>query len=202
MKIKPEIKDRILSAVNALVAEGVEEPTNQAVLEKMGKGSFSHVSPVMREWRDNRRAETSVALEIPPELKKAVETSLSQVWAAASRLAGVEIEKVKSEVTEKVDIASVERDEALHEITRLEKQVEEFGKQLADKKQEMARLNETLEAERENTSKLKVEKAAFTTRIEDRDVQIQELKAELKAERKNTKSLQAELVTIAKQKGR
>ena len=56
MKIKPEIKERIVEAANALVAEGNENPTNEQVRERMGSGSLSHISPVMREWRESQKA--------------------------------------------------------------------------------------------------------------------------------------------------
>ncbi len=43
MNVKPDIKEKILTAANALVAEGNDNPTNAQVLERMGKGSLSHV---------------------------------------------------------------------------------------------------------------------------------------------------------------
>ena len=58
----------------------------------MGGGSLSHISPVMREWRESRKAEIFVALDIPTDLMKGIETSISQVWTAASRLATAAIE--------------------------------------------------------------------------------------------------------------
>lgn len=70
MKIKPEIRDKILSAANSLQAEGVETPTNEQVREYLGGGSLSHISPVMREWRDSKKSEVAAALEIPADLKK------------------------------------------------------------------------------------------------------------------------------------
>lgn len=57
MKIKPEIRERIVVAASALAAEGIDSPTNEQVRERMGGGSLSHISPVMREWRESRKAE-------------------------------------------------------------------------------------------------------------------------------------------------
>ncbi len=59
MNIKPEIRQRIIDTA--------------AVLKRMGKGSLSHVSPVMREWRNARKTQISSAFEIPPDLKKSIE---------------------------------------------------------------------------------------------------------------------------------
>ena len=70
MNVKQEIQDKIVAAASALVAEGVKNPTNDQVRERMGGGSLSHISPVMREWRQSRQEEVVAALEIPPELKK------------------------------------------------------------------------------------------------------------------------------------
>ncbi|MBL4679592.1 MAG: DNA-binding protein, partial [Pseudomonadales bacterium] len=119
MKVNPEIKDRIINTANALAAEGIEEPTNALVLERMGKGSLSHVSPVMRQWRESRKAEVSAALEMPVALKKTIEASLGQVWASASKLASITVENIKQEALASIEAASNERDEALAEIIRL-----------------------------------------------------------------------------------
>ena len=38
MMIQPEIKEKIINAANALVAEGISGPTNDQVRERMGVG--------------------------------------------------------------------------------------------------------------------------------------------------------------------
>lgn len=198
MSIKPDIKEKILTAANALVAEGNDNPTNAQVLERMGKGSLSHVSPVMREWRDSRKAEMVAALEIPSELKKAIETSLSQVWTAASKLASATVEKIQQEAQANIDAAANERDEALEEITRLEARINDQVAQHQEKTKELELLRSELDKAQELTAKLQTDMAALSVKAENSREQVKELKAELKSSRDDNKALQAELLKIAK----
>ena len=199
MTVKPEIKSKIINTANTLVAEGVESPTNDQVRERMGGGSLSHISPVMREWREGRKSEVAAALEIPSDLKKAIETSLSQVWSAANKLASATVEKVQQEAQVAIDAASSERDEALSEVSRLEERILELQKVVEDKEKAAQVVKNDLEKERGQASKLASESAALTAKVEDRDAQVKELKEELTDARDHNRSLQAELVALAKQ---
>lgn len=199
MSIKPEIKDKIIAAAMALVTEGVENPTNDQVRERMKGGSLSHISPVMREWRDSRRAEVVAALEMPADLKKVVETSLGQVWTVASKLAQASVLAYRQEADAAIEEATQERDEAISEIQRLEARQAELEKALADKDQAINKAAADLESERLQHAKTTAENAALAARLEDRDTQIKGLKIELKESRDDNKALQAELVTIAKE---
>lgn len=199
MSIKPETKDKIIAAAMALVTEGVENPTNDQVRERMKGGSLSHISPVMREWRDSRRAEVVAALEMPADLKKVVETSLGQVWTVASKLAQASVLAYRQEADAAIEEATQERDEAISEIQRLEARQAELEKALADKDQAINKAAADLESERLQHAKTTAENAALAARLEDRDTQIKGLKIELKESRDDTKALQAELVTIAKE---
>lgn len=199
MKMNPEIKERIIATANALVAEGIADPTNAAVLERMGKGSLSHVSPIMREWRDSRKAEVVAALEMPGDLKKAVETSMGQIWSTASKLAQVSMQAYRQEADVAIENATNERDEALLEIQRLEARIAELDKALNEKDQAIKSVNASLEREREYNAKQTAEIAAISARFNDRNNQIQVLKDELKESRADNKALQAELVAIAKE---
>lgn len=199
MTVKPEIKSKIINTANTLVAEGVESPTNDQVRERMGGGSLSHISPVMREWREGRKSEVAAALEIPSDLKKAIETSLSQVWSAANKLASATVEKVQQEAQVAIDSASSERDEALSEVSRLEERILELQKVVEDKEKAAQVVKNDLEKERGQASKLSSESAALTAKVEDRDAQVKELKGELAEARDHNRSLQAELIALAKQ---
>lgn len=191
MKIKPEIKDRIIAAASALAAEGIENPTNDQVRERMGSGSLSHISPVMREWRESRRSGVAAALEMPADLRKVIETSIGQMWTAASKLASASAEAVQQEADAAVAEATGERDEALAEITRLEGRIAELEKALTDKAQAVEQSRVALDKER-------VQNAASAARVDDRDEQIKGLKAELKEARDDNKGLQGELIEIAR----
>ncbi len=198
MPVNLEIKKRIIHAADTLVAEGDDSPTNDAVRERLGGGSLSHISPVMREWRASRKEQVNAALDIPADLKKIIETSLSQVWGSASQLASVAIENVRQDAEKDIVAATQERDEALAEITRLEAQVTSLEKQGVEKDKEIQAQLKTLETQRAENAQLTAENAALSVRIEERDGQINELKGSLKEAANDNKKLQTELVEIAK----
>jgi Plasmid replication region DNA-binding N-term len=180
MLIKPEIKERIVAAANALAAEGSDSPTNDQVRDRMGGGSLSHISPVMRDWRESRKTEVGVALEIPADLKKAIETSVAQVWLTASKLASSTVDTVKQEAEAAVEAATSERDEALEEIIRLEERIADLLNVLTEKDQSIKSVQDKLDEEFARSARVTSDNAALTTRMEDRDEQIKSLKAELK----------------------
>lgn len=197
-KVKPEIRDRIIATANALVSEGIDNPTNDQVRERMGGGSLSHISPVMREWRESRKAEVVAALDMPADLKKAVETSLGQLWGMASKLATASVENFRQEAEAAVADATAERDEALNEIQRLEKHLAELTKALEEKGQEVNQVRSALDQEHNINAQLKADTAALQARIEDRDTQIEGLKVDLKEARDDNRKLQGELIEIAR----
>jgi chromosome segregation ATPase len=198
MIIKPEIKERIVAAANALAAEGSDSPTNDQVRDRMGGGSLSHISPVMRDWRESRKTAVGVALEIPADLKKAIETSVAQVWLAASKLASTTVDTIRQESEATVDAVTGERDEALEEIIRLEGRITDLLSVLTEKDQSIKSVQDQLDEECARRARLASDNAALTTRMEDRDEQIKSLKAELKEARNDNKALQGELVEIAR----
>jgi len=199
MTVNPDIQQRIVAAANALVGEGINAPTNDQVRERLGGGSLSHISPAMRQWRQDRQAAVVTALTIPAELKQAIETSLSQVWEAAGRLATGRIERIQQEATDQQRAAEVERDEALGEVTRLEERISELQDQRAEQEDRCQCLQIELEKLRVECSRLTADSGALLIRLDERDQQITELKVELKAARQDNKALQAQLVTIAKE---
>lgn len=174
----------------------------------MGGGSLSHISPVMREWRESRKENVNAALDIPSELKRSIETSVSQMWTVANKLASSAIETVRHEADAAIEAATAERDEALVEISRLEERIVELQKAAADKDQTIRKIQEERERERILGDKLASDNAALPDRVarkdadlearlNDKDEQLKNLKTELKEARNNNKVLQAELVEIA-----
>jgi chromosome segregation ATPase len=198
MKINSEIRDKITIAANSLVAEGIESPTNDQVRERMGGGSLSHISPVMREWRDARKVGIAATLDMPDELKKAITTALGQLWATASKLAATSFEIVQQEAESAKAAIEKERGEALSRIDILERQVANKDSEISTQAEKISTLEAALEASRSAMSNVDAHKRALEFRIEDRDREIAGLKEELAIERSEMKTLQGELVKIAK----
>lgn len=200
MDINPEVRKRILQAAEELVAQGNEDPTNSEIRAKMGKGSLAHISPVMREWRQGRMDMVAQALEIPTELRRSIELSLSQVWGVANKMASGAIDLVREQSQEKIDAVSQERDEALEEVTRLEAEVSSLVTAHDGLQGQFAELKGDVEVQTVRADKATMENSGLKDRIKDRDTQIKELKAQLAEERKANKALQGELLGLVKKK--
>ena len=200
MTAQPEIQDRILTTANALVAEGIANPTNAQVRARLGGGSLSHISPVMRQWRTSRQAVTH-APAMPEELKTVLDSALSQLWSQANRIATQAVAHYRQEAQDALDTASGERDEALAEVTRLEGQVAELKTAVAGKDQALEKCNTELEATRSDHARLAAEQTALQTRLDERERELARCQAELKEAREDHRKLQGELVEIARKRG-
>jgi len=196
--INPAIHERITATANALVDEGIERPTNEQVRECMGGGSLSHVSPVMRQWREIKKAEAIARLEMPEALKKSVEASLARVWVIASKLSSEVIEQEQQKARLKIDDITKERDEALSEISCLEGNILRHEKFRIDNDRVVNQLQKALEEGHIQNTKLTAENTALAAFINDKEQQISDLKEELKTARNDNKSIQEELINIAR----
>ena len=197
MNVKPEIREKILSAVQRLQAEGITSPTNDQVRERMGGGSLSHISPVMREWRESQKSAVTAALEIPADLKRVIESALGQVWTAAGKLASQEIERVSQEAREAVDTVTGERDEALTEISRLEAVISGMKTELHDQAEQLRKQGERLDNLAAENNALAADNASQKVLVAERNEQIKMLRAELHDARADGKELQNKLIEIA-----
>ena len=200
MTIKPEIRDRIVAAANTLSAEGVENPTNDQVRERMGGGSLSHISPVMREWRAGRKAAVAVALDMPPELKKAVETAISHVWPVASKLAAASWEGQRQELEEASAAIKADCDEALAAVAELERVLSERESLLQDRGTEMDDLKRQLGTAQAAITALEADKKVLEHRLADRDREIASLKDGTTLVRGELKELQAQMHEVTKER--
>ena len=119
MKIKPDIKDKIIAAANALAGEGNDNPTNDQVRERMG-GVPCPISPSDARVARGTQGRCGRCAGNARRPQKAIETSVGQVWTAASKLASMTVDTVRQEAETAITAATDERDEALGEVSRLE----------------------------------------------------------------------------------
>ena len=85
-EVKPDIKERIEKAAQALLERG-EKPTVDAV-RRLAKSSMGDTLVVMRVWRlAHSVAPVSVATAVPETVTKAFGTVVVQMWSEAQALA-------------------------------------------------------------------------------------------------------------------
>lgn len=198
MKISEETRDSIIGAANDLLAEGNANPTNEQVRSRLGKGSLSHISPVMKEWREARKAEAKTALEMPRGLSQAVHESIGRLWGVATGLAQASFEAHRKEADEAVGYAEQERDEALSEVGRLELDVEELKKAFSAERVKLESLEGKLEREVSRNAELVAENSSLRSDLSARREQLDALRLDMDVVRQDYRSLQAELIDMAK----
>ncbi|WP_051790803.1 DNA-binding protein [Endozoicomonas montiporae] len=191
-------RDDIINAAESLERDG-EKATMASVREFLGGGSFATISPVLREWKEGRKTTTAVALEMPGELKTVAERMEAEFWQTASRLANEKLVTVQAEAEASVSAAESERDEALEDIVRLEKELADAveGQQVAsdekasaleqvsELKADIIRLEEQLAASKTGAGQLREDLARMTTekdRQADEASRLLGLNTELKRE--------------------
>ena len=160
------MKEQVFLICDRLIQAGVK-PTAQRVREELGGGSFSTISPLLKEWRDSQGDKEAVP-DIPPEAQKAVYQATALLWRFATEHQAEAINAVRQECHRIEQEALAERDEALREIEILEKNLNLLESELKDKarlelqvqKQQMA-LDSTLKS----CEELKAENQALRKQV-------------------------------------
>lgn len=198
MNISNDIRVRIEAAAGALVSEGVDNPTNEQVRQKLGSGSLSHISPVMREWRRQRREQAEApALPVPDTLKQLATELTGRLWQQAREQAESDAAAVREQADADIAQADEQRDEALDEVRRLEAELTFLRGVAAERDQLRAQLDETraeLAEARTNNAVLQATTDVSTRQLED-------TRAELKQAREDNRGLQSDLLQLARATG-
>lgn len=121
-------REKVFAAADALLARG-DAITQIAIRTEMGGGSFSTITPFLKEWRlENKKIYNAVNNqneELPEFMKKILKELAGRVWIEAQNIALLEIEKIRAEIKN----METERDEALIKARISE---DAWGRSLAD----------------------------------------------------------------------
>lgn len=197
--ISNDIRTRIEAAAGDLVSEGVTTPTNEQVRQKLGSGSLSHISPVMREWRQKRREQAAVVVQpVPDALQRQAIDLTARLWQQAREQADADTAAVREQADADIAQADEQRDEALDEVRRLEAELAVF-RNVAD---ERDRLRDQLDELKTVLSVTRADYAALKATAEASARQLEDTRAELKAAREDNKALQGELLQLARDAGK
>lgn len=116
------MKDKIFNICETLKQSGIN-PTAEKVRNELGSGSFTTISPIIREWKDTQ-SKTETVPAIPPEAQNAVTQATALIWKIATDHQTEAINAVRQECNCIEQEALAERDEALKEIQFLESQLQ------------------------------------------------------------------------------
>lgn len=185
---------RIHGAADALLARGVEAPTNDQVLEEMGGGSIADVSPAMREWRKNRKQAELVMFSLPDTVKNAGQHLLTQMWASIDQEARKKVEQAHADAASKTAELEDELQTCLNSIAKLEELFSTESREkikLATQLDDAHRAIGTLE---KSVHRQELDKEKALARLENAKVNESSLRTQVE-------QLQKDLILIAKQRG-
>lgn len=185
-------KEQIIEAAEQLMIEGVN-PSMKAVRDRLKGGSFATISPVLKEWKENRESSAVMVLEMPLNVRSIVEKFGGELWQSVSSIASEEITKLKEEMRLSIESANHDRDESLSEIERLEGVIEYNQLACAKIESEKAETLKALEAEKLNTG-------ALGQRVSDLLETISDLKSDLKTVRADVKEHLSMIASLNKDK--
>jgi len=157
---------RIHEAADALLTEGIEAPTNDQVLEKMGGGSIADVSPAMREWRKKKKQAEQVMFSMPDTIKNTGLNLLSQMWSAVDSEAQKKVEQAQAAVPLKTVELEEELQTCLDSISKLEESLELESKEKLTLKDKLEEANNEIKQLEKSAHRLELDKEKALTKLE------------------------------------
>lgn len=179
-------REQILETASKLAEQGIK-PTQTNVRESLGGGSFTTISEVLREWRQEQDQTAQLSqVVIPSDITDRTQVLIAQVWETAQTLANDRLVKEREALEHKEALINAEIDEANKVIETLENEQAELTAQLdtlnnensslITKNNELENLNNSL------NTQLTTEKARshqLQARLDEQIAKIEHLTAEL-----------------------
>lgn len=124
-----ELEQRIAAAAEKLTVEGMKV-TSESVRQEIGGGSLRDICPALRKWKEMQVATESATWAIPEEVTAAFRKAESTAWMIAEKRAHERVYAIELACARRIEMAEIERDEALVEISRMEAQRDTVWKEL------------------------------------------------------------------------
>lgn len=185
--------EQVAAAADAIIGEG-QQPTINAVRDRIGTGSPNTVHRHLTAWRAARPQATVAAPELPASLTTAIAAEIER--AAASARAEVESKLVQSQA-EAAELANAgesletERDELLEQVAELTTERDTLAgkadQQAADIKAQAERIEreqQAAEAARVDLAKAQLKIESSTERLGEQTAEIERLRVALDSESK------------------
>lgn len=153
----PITQAQVFNAADAISAAG-QQPTVALIRAKLGSGSYTTITAMLRTWRDRSAPSEEETLDVPEEVTEALQRAGQIVWSAAQQQLQSELRAIRTETTKTVASTQSALDEALAEIRRLEEAQDTL-------RAEYTRLSDQLAGEREHQQTLLQQIAAADATI-------------------------------------
>ena len=190
-------REQILETANQLQAQGIK-PTQTNVRESLGGGSFTTISEVLREWRQEQDQTAQLQqVIIPNDITDKTNLLIAQVWETAQTLANDRLVKEREALEHKEALINAEIDESNKIIETLENEQAELTAQLDTltndnsllngKNNELENLNNSLKtqltAEKDRADQLQA-------KLDEQNAKIERLTADLATAQATTTNAQ------------
>jgi DNA repair exonuclease SbcCD ATPase subunit len=186
--------EQVEAAADAIRGEG-QQPTINAVRERIGTGSPNTIHRHLTAWRSARPQVVTASTELPTSLTSAIATEIER--AAASARAEIESKLVQVQ-TEAAELANIgedleaERDELIEQVAVLTTERDTLAgkseQQAADIKTQTERIEreqQAAEAARVELARAQLKIEASTEKLADQAAEVQRLRAALETETKS-----------------
>ena len=154
----------VRQAIEALVLHGVETPTNTQVREKLGGGSFSEITPILKSWREERDKARRAAIAMPKAVKERLDITLAQVWLEVCETASEQLVATQDlHHKEQLEWGATYKELELDNI-QLVKKVNRMNLLIEELKDERKALNRKIEIKSDEITELKLKNVAIQAR--------------------------------------
>ena len=186
-------REQILETASSLQAQGIK-PTQTNVRESLGGGSFTTISEVLREWRQEQDQTAQLqAVVIPADITDRTQVLIAQVWETAQSLANDRLIKEREALEHKEALINAEIDESNKIIETLENEQAELTAQLdtlnndnsllTHKNNELENLTNSLEtqlnAEKDRADQATNQTTGLQAKLDEQNAKIERLTADL-----------------------
>jgi len=168
-------QEQVYEAASELMDEGTA-PTVQSVRERIGSGSYTTITPLLNQWREEHAKSTPANV---PDIPEAVQAAFGKVWRTASLSAQAELDTERKALEAMRREMEREQADMAAEIDRLERALEEAtqsGERIA---QELKEAREAGAGKDERITALTVENARLDERLKASEARGGELKDQL-----------------------
>lgn len=185
--------EQIHATANQLASEGIK-PTQTAVRERLGGGSFTTIAEALKIWRQEQ--ETTAQLQnvvIPEYITDRAQTLTAQIWQTAQQLANERLAKERKALEHKEALMTVEVEEAQQIVKTLAAEQAELTAQLDQLTNKATAGAEQLEQEQDHNRRQAEQIKQLETQLKAQQVRADDL-AERLEKQTNLNYQQAEKI--------
>lgn len=173
--------EQVAAVADSLVGEG-QQPTIQAIRERLGTGSPNTVHKHLTTWRESRPVATAMVVELPQALSAAISAEIERAAAQARAEIEGRLVQSQSEATELAaagEALEVERDALIEQVAELTRDRDMLAGKAAEQAGEIEKQREQIKREQEAAESARVELATARIKIEQADSRLSELSNEV-----------------------